>query len=73
MKPRWPSVELNALTENDRSITYGVVKPGEKMEGGVVFVRGGELYQGRIALEALRTITPHVSQVYQRTILHGGE
>src|SRR5258706_3938070 len=73
MKARWPHVELDALTKNDRSITYGVVKPGEEVEGGVAFVRGGDLSQGRIALDELRTIAPQLSQVYKRTILRGGE
>lgn len=77
MKARWPSTELDALTEDDRSITYGVVKPGEEVEGGVTFVRGGDLCQGlcqgRIARGELRTISPQLSQVYKRTILRGGE
>ena len=73
MKVCWPRVDLDSLTVKDRSITYGVVKPGEEVEGGVAFVRGGDIFQGRIALGTLRTIAPQLSQIYKRTILRGGE
>lgn len=73
MNLKWPRVALDNLTEKDRRITYGVVKPGEEMEGGVAFVRGGDLLQGRLAIDQLRTITPQLSQVYKRTLLRGGE
>jgi type I restriction enzyme S subunit len=73
MNCSWPFAELGSLTEEERSITYGVVKPGEEVEGGVTFVRGGDITQGRIAIGELRTIAPQLSQVYRRTVLRGGE
>lgn len=69
----WAKVPLSELTEEDRSITYGVVKPGDEVEGGVAFIRGGDVSQGRIAIDALRTISPQLSQTYKRTLLRGGE
>lgn len=69
-----PFVELQQLTEQDRPITYGVVKPGpEDPESGVLFVRGGDIANGTIAIDSLRTITQEVSRPYSRTILRGGE
>jgi type I restriction enzyme S subunit len=68
---KWPKVQLDSLTEVDRGITYGVVKPGD--EGQVTFVRGGDILQGRIAEDQLRTISSQVSQAYKRTLLSGGE
>lgn len=73
MKVQWPRVKLDHLTEDDRQITYGVVKPGDPVEDGIKFVRGGDVFQGRIALDKLRTISPQLSQTYKRTILQGGE
>ncbi len=70
----WPLHKLEDLTENGRQITYGVVKPGpEDPAGGVKFVRGGDIYEGRILIENLRTITADVSRSYRRTLLKGGE
>ncbi|MEQ1651120.1 MAG: restriction endonuclease subunit S [Hyphomicrobium sp.] len=73
MNARWSRIALDQLTESDRRVTYGVVKPGDHAEDGVAFVRGGDLFQGRIAMGALRTISPQLSQIYKRTILRGGE
>ena len=70
----WSTVALEELTEPGRSITYGVVKPGDHdASDGVLFVRGGDIGDGRIAIEELRTITKQVSNQYRRTLLHGGE
>ncbi len=73
MSLKWPKVQLSDLTEKDRSITYGVVKPGDEVDNGVAFIRGGDLSQGRIAIDVLRTISPQLSQIYKRTLLRGGE
>lgn len=73
MNSRWPRTTLAELTQDDRPITYGVVKPGEEFEGGVLFVRGGDVINGRVLLGNLRTISPQLSQTYKRTILKGGE
>ena len=71
MAGEWPQVILDDLTETP--ITYGVVKPGAEDPGGVLFIRGGDVANGRINIEALRTITREVSKQYKRTVLRGGE
>jgi len=73
MNVHWGKAPLSELTEAERSITYGVVKPGDEVDGGVAFIRGGDVSQGRIAIDALRTISPQLSQTYKRTLLRGGE
>jgi len=70
----WPTARLEEMTEQERSITYGVVKPGpEDIENGIRFVRGGDIKDGKIAIGSLRTITEAVSKRYSRTLLRGGE
>jgi len=64
---------LERLCEANRKITYGVVKPGPEVKGGILFIRGGDVFQGRIAESELRTISPQLSEQYKRTILKGGE
>jgi len=73
MNVHWGKAPLSELTEAERSITYGVVKPGDEVDGGVAFIRGGDVSQGRIAIDALRTISPQLSQTDKRTLLRGGE
>lgn len=67
----WPSIALDQLT--DQPITYGVVKPGPEDPAGLRFIRGGDIANGRIAVDSLRTITHEISQQYRRTLLRGGE
>lgn len=71
MKMGWAKVRLEDLTEQNSPITYGVIKPGE--EGSVRFVRGGDISDGRVLVDQLRTITTEVSEQYSRTLLRGGE
>jgi type I restriction enzyme S subunit len=66
----WTLMSLGELaTEN---ITYGVVQPGESVEGGIRLVRGGDIKSGRIAAN-LRTVSTEISNQFKRTILKGGE
>lgn len=66
-------ISLNELASPDTPITYGVVQPGPEDPNGVKFVRGGDVFQGRILANQLRTISIEVSNQYKRTILRGGE
>lgn len=68
---KWPKIQLDTITEEERPITYGVVKPGD--EGSVTFIRGGDIVQGKIAEGELRTISEQLSKTYKRTLLRGGE
>ncbi|HVS09300.1 MAG TPA: restriction endonuclease subunit S [Planctomycetota bacterium] len=54
-------------------MTYGVVKPGPEDPDGVLFIRGGDIADGRVLTGQLRTITREVSEQYRRTQLRGGE
>lgn len=73
MSCEWPESRLEELTEEGSSITYGVVKPGPHESDGVLFVRGGDILNGTILRDQLRTIGPEVSKQYRRTLLRGGE
>ncbi len=69
----WAEFPLSELTVEDTPITYGVVKPGPEDSKGVLFIRGGDIADGRILTDQLRTITREVSEQYRRTLLKGGE
>ena len=71
MSQAWLSEPLERLVEPDSPITYGVVKPGDP--GEVPFVRGGDIADGRVLVDQLRTISAEVSHQYKRTLLQGGE
>ena len=72
MSSEWPLVALEDLTDGT-TITYGVVKPGDESDDGVLFIRGGDVVAGQIQQSQLRTISREVSNQYSRTLLRGGE
>src|SRR5690606_32676331 len=61
------------LITDGTPITYGVVQPGPEDENGVLFIRGGDIFDGRIKISNLRTISKELSYKYKRTLLKGGE
>jgi type I restriction enzyme S subunit len=57
----------------DRGVTYGVIKLGNHIEDGVPCLRTSNVRPSRIDIQAMKRITPTLSQEYSRTILRGGE
>ncbi len=64
---------LGDLCDSERGITYGIVKVGDFVPGGVRVIRGGDIRNGRIAFDDEKRVTEGISQQFQRTILKGGE
>lgn len=69
----WAVVPISSLIEKNSRITYGVVQPGMDDPRGVLFVRGGDVFDGVVNKDNLRRITHAVSKQYTRTRLRGGE
>src|SRR3989344_1970580 len=69
----WSEASLTSLIEKGSRITYGVVKPGKNDNDGVLFVRGGDIFAGKIIEAQLRRIPKVISEQYKRTRLIGGE
>jgi type I restriction enzyme S subunit len=66
-------VPLGELCDPTRGITYGIVKVGDFVPGGVPVIRGGDIRDGRIAFDDTKRVSEAVSQQYRRTVLEGGE
>jgi type I restriction enzyme, S subunit len=69
----WPRQSLGELCEADRGITYGIVKVGDYVPGGVPVIRGGDIRRNRIDFNDNKRVSVEVSAQFQRTILRGGE
>lgn len=68
-----PTVPLIELCDPKRGITYGIVKVGDYVEGGVPVIRGGDIRDDRIVFSDEKRVTEGVSHQHRRTILTGGE
>jgi type I restriction enzyme S subunit len=69
----WEIVELSTITPSADSITYGVLKPGPFIEGGVPLLQIEDVIHGEIGVNSLHRISPELDAQYKRTRLHGGE
>ncbi len=73
MGSEWPLRPLGDLCDQERGITYGIVKVGDFIPGGIPVIRGGDIRNGRIVFDGNKRVTEAVSLEFRRTILRGGE
>ena len=69
----WVWATSEQLSDETRSITYGVVKLGSPVDGGVPTLRSSNVRSLRIEDENIKRISPKISNNYRRTVLQGGE
>ncbi len=69
----WVYASAEQLTDENRAITYGVIKLGEPVTSGVPVLRSSDVRQLRIDLDDVKRISPEIAGNYRRTFLKGGE
>ena len=69
----WAWAIVDQILQPNRICSYGVLQPGEDLIEGVLFVRVGDINEGKIALEGMKKISPSISEQYPRTLLEGDE
>ncbi len=69
----WHARLLEQLCDRDRIITYGVIKLGKGIPGGVPCLRTSNVRRLLIDTDGIKSISPSLSAEYDRTILQGGE
>jgi type I restriction enzyme S subunit len=69
----WTSTKLSAVCESDRIITYGVIKLGADIAGGIPCLRTSNVRWLRVDEHGMKRIAPSLSAEYRRTVLRGDE
>jgi type I restriction enzyme S subunit len=69
----WAYASAEQLTDPNRTITYGVIKLGAPVDGGVPVLRSSDVRNLQIDLGSVKTIAPSIAAEYRRTFLQGGE
>ena len=70
----WIWVPLQAISDQSRGITYGIVKmEGEPSNGGVFALRCSDVKYRELDLSSVRRVSTEISDQYSRTVLRGGE
>lgn len=69
----WQEISLDQAVIPNRGITYGVIKLGEEVGGGVPCLRTSNVRWLRIDSACVKCIDSCISSEYSRTVLEGGE
>ncbi|MEU5302150.1 restriction endonuclease subunit S [Streptomyces noursei] len=69
----YPVKSLAEWVDDERPITYGILKPGGHQPDGVPYVRVVDMKSGGIDVSAVRRTTPEVSREYKRSLLRTGD
>lgn len=69
----WAYATAEQLTDENRAITYGVIKLGEPAADGVPVLRSSDVRRLHIELGSVKRISPEIAGNYRRTYLSGGE
>jgi type I restriction enzyme S subunit len=68
----WEKSELSKVVNKNTVVTYGIVQAGEEFEGGIPYIRTGDIVNGKIKLQGLRYTNPKIAEKYERSkVLEG--
>ncbi len=69
----WCWATMEQLSDERRAITYGVVKLGDPVTGGIPTLRSSNVRHLKLAFEGIKSISPAIANEYKRTFLQGNE
>lgn len=70
---RWKLVPLEDLVAPERPITYGILKPGHDVPGGVPYVRVVDMAGGTVTIHTVRRTSRAIADAYRRSTLRDGD
>jgi len=70
---KYQLVALRELVDENRPITYGILKPGPDLPDGIPYVRVVDIRDGQILTTQLRRTSPDIEIGYKRSRLRGGD
>lgn len=73
LPPEWAIASLEALTDANRPICYGILMPKDNVPDGVLYVKVRDMRGDRINLESLQRTTPEIAAKYERASLKEGD
>jgi len=69
----WTVKPLSELIAKGDKLNYGVVQPGDVVEGGIPLIRSGDLYDVTPDVKTLRTVSNQVDEKHKRSRIKGNE
>lgn len=69
----WPTAPLADIVRTGTLVTYGIVQAGPEFEGGVPYIRTGDIVDGEISLAGLRHTDPAIATRFERSTVRAGD
>jgi len=69
----WEEKTLQEVVDENCTLSYGIVQPGEEYPNGIPVIRPTDLTKKVITLDGLKRIDPRLANSYKRTTLTGDE
>lgn len=69
----WRRIQVREICEPDSPITYGIVKAGPEIKGGMPYLKVTSYPRNKIAFEKLRHTTPEIASEYNRSSVRAGD
>jgi type I restriction enzyme S subunit len=69
----WPSIPLGEAVAAGTIVTYGIVQAGPEIDGGVPYIRTGDIKNGEIVVDGLRHTSPEIASKFTRSRVRRGE
>lgn len=69
----WEVKRLKNLVRDGTTVSYGIVQPGDHIEGGTPFIQTTNISKPRISLSDLQCTDPKIAKGYPRTSLEVGD
>lgn len=69
----WEEKTLQEVVDENCTLSYGIVQPGEEYPNGLPVIRPTDLTKKVITLDGLKRIDPRLANSYKRTTLTGDE
>ncbi|MFB6805886.1 restriction endonuclease subunit S [Streptomyces sp. NPDC056387] len=69
----YPKEQLSEVVREGTIVTYGIVQAGDEFEGGVPYIRTGDLKEGEIVTDGLRHTDPSIAAKFVRSRVDAGD
>ncbi|MCY3014857.1 MAG: restriction endonuclease subunit S [Planctomycetota bacterium] len=69
----WSLEPIERIIQKDRPITYGILKPGPEVDGGVPYIRVVDIKEGRVLVDQLKCTSKEIALQYKRSTIAVGD
>lgn len=70
---KFPCKRLKDIVKKDKIITYGIVQAGPNIEGGIPYIRSGDIKNGQINSDELLKTSDEISEKFKKTKCSTGD